>query len=201
MVAGVIGWAADRIAVHAGSLFPSSGYLLAEIVWKLATLGIMAWGLWRFERRRLDLAAMGFGTRRTLDGPPFPLGLFLIVLVGAVILWVTVGSSATSGSSYGKVHHVGTALIIGETLVRYPLTAFVEEGFFRGWLQPRLGRQGPVLAAVLWGVYHLQQVSTIPSLVVFGLALGALRWWLGNVRLTTAIHYVSDITFFAATYA
>jgi membrane protease YdiL (CAAX protease family) len=78
---------------------------------------------------------------------------------------------------------------------------FAEEAFFRGWLQPRLGRHGPVLSAVLWGGYHLQQTSTIPSLILFGLALGALRWWRGTVRIGAGFHFVGDAAFFLSTYA
>ncbi|HAM01013.1 MAG TPA: hypothetical protein DCQ30_02110 [Acidimicrobiaceae bacterium] len=200
LVAGAIGWGADRAAVDTGSYFPSTGYLLGEVGWKLATIGIMVWGLKKFEGRSLDLRATGFASDASASRPAFPVALFVVVLLASVTLWLTVGSSATTGSVYGTVHRAGLGLLLAEVLVRYPLTAFAEESFFRGWLQPRLGPSGPVLSAVLWGIYHLQQVSSIPSLIVFGLGLGALRWWLGNVRLTAAFHYASDVTFFVVTY-
>lgn len=92
------------------------------------------------------------------------------------------------------------ALAVAELLIRYPLTVIAEEAMFRGWMQPRLGRNGPVLSALLWAVYHLQQVSTIPTLVLFGLALGAVRWWRGNVRSSGLLHYASNAVFFVSTY-
>jgi hypothetical protein len=57
-----------------------------------------------------------------------------------------------------------------------------------------------VIAALLWGAYLLEQVSTIPSLVLFGILLELVRWWLGNVRLTGIVHYASDALFFTTTY-
>ena len=200
LIAGGIGWATDRAAVHAGWRFPSAGYFVAELVWKLATLGVMAWALHRYESRRLDSQTTGFTPDPNAEKLPFPVRSFAIASVAALVLSATIGRSASDASAYGNAHEAGTALVLAEVLLRYPLTVFAEEAFFRGWLQPRLGRNGPVLSAVLWAVYHLQQTSTIPSLVVFGLALGALRWWRGTVRVGATAHYLADVVFFLATY-
>jgi membrane protease YdiL (CAAX protease family) len=84
--------------------------------------------------------------------------------------------------------------------LRYPLTIVSEEAMFRGWMQPRLGRNGPLLSALLWAVYHLQQAAPIPSLILFGLVLGFVRWWTGNIRVGGVLHYLGDAGFFISTY-
>ena len=199
LVAGGVGWCTDRIAVHAGWTFPSFGYLIGEVVWKLASLGVLLWALRRYERAPLQLATIGLGP----DEAPtetFPTGPFFLVLAVALVLAATVGTPATRASAYSPARHAGLGLAVTELVIRYPLTVFSEEALFRGWLQPRLGRYGPILSALLWAIYHLQQASTIPSLVVFGLLLGGLRWLNGNVRLTSVIHYVSNAVFFITTY-
>src|SRR5207244_114853 len=131
-------------------------------------IGVMAWALRRYEGRRLDGETTGFTDASDAAKGPYPLAAAGAVLVAAVVLSATLGRSAGQASAYGEVHRAGIGLILAEVLIRYPLNVFAEEAFFRGWLQPRLGESGPVLSAVLWGGYHLQQVSTIPSLVLFG---------------------------------
>ena len=202
LVVGLIGLATDRIAVSAGWHFPSFGYLAGELVWKTATVAVMAWALWRFEHRRLTGATTGFAP--TEAAHPNRAGVALVggALAGgaSVLISNLLGASASSASTYGTVHKAGLVLVLAEVLVRYPLTVFAEEAFFRGWLQPRLGPRGPVLSGVLWGAYHLQQFRTIPQLLAFGVALGLLRWWRGNVRATATFHYLGDVTFFLSTY-
>jgi membrane protease YdiL (CAAX protease family) len=201
LAAGLVGWLTDRLAVHFGQTFPSMGYFLGEVVWKLATLAVLVWGVKKFDGRRLNLSSCGFTSVPSHVRTSYPIALSGIVLIGSSVLLITVGSSAANGSTYGVIHHAPLGVLLAEILIRYPLTAIVEESFFRGWLQPRLGRRGPVLSALLWSFYHLQQVSTIPFLIIFGLGLGALRWWLGNIRVSTCVHYFSDVGFFFATYA
>jgi membrane protease YdiL (CAAX protease family) len=118
----------------------------------------------------------------------------------AVAATFLLGAQAADADAYGGARHVGLALAAAELGVRYPLTVVAEETFFRGWMQPRLGRHGPVIAAVLWAGSHLQQANTIPSLVVVGLFLGLVRWWRGDVRVSGVLHYVSDAAFFVLTY-
>ena len=200
VVAGSVGWLTDRAAVHLGWRFPSAGYLAGEVVWKAATFAVLIWVIHRLGAMPISLESLGLRADPTVPREPFPIVPAVLVGAIAVGLSITVGSSATSANSYGTTHHVGVALALAELVVRYPLTVFVEETFFRGFMQPRLGPNGPVLSAVLWGLYHLQQASAIPSLVVFGLALGLLRWWTRTVRVTGLLHYVSDAAFFIGTY-
>jgi membrane protease YdiL (CAAX protease family) len=200
LVAGAVGWLTDRAAVHAGSRFPSGGYLIGELVWKAWTFAVLIWVLRRLGHGPVSLESLGLKKDRAQPREPFPFVLAVLVGAGAVALSMTVGSSATSSNSYGGSHHVGVGLAIAEIVVRYPLTVLVEEAFFRGFMQPRLGRNGPVFSALLWGLYHLQQASTIPSIVVFGLILGLIRWWTRTVRVTGTLHYLSNAAFFVGNY-
>ena len=199
VAAGSVGWLTDRAAIHADWPFPSTGYLVGELVWKAWTFVVLAWIL---RRRAETLGTRSLGLKSDPAQPRhrYPILLAVLVAAGAIALSTTIGSSATSARSFGPSHHVGLALALAELLVRYPLTVFVEEAFFRGWMQPRLGPNGPVLSALLWGVYHLQQIKTIPSIVVLGLGLGLVRWWTRNVRLTGLVHFASNAAFFVSNY-
>jgi membrane protease YdiL (CAAX protease family) len=200
LVAGVIGWLQHAIASGAGWHFPSGGALAGEVAWNLFTIAIAAWALWDYDGVRLTLRTAGFRGSDSPKATPFPWTAAIAVAAVSVTLWLLVGNSATSGSSYGRTHTVGLWLLLAEVLVRYPLTVLAEEALFRGVLQPRLGRYGPVLSALCWGCYHLQQASTIPQLVAFGIGLGYMRWRFGNVRLTGIVHYLGDAAFFVITY-
>jgi membrane protease YdiL (CAAX protease family) len=200
-IAGVVGFATDRAATSLGWHFPSFGYLAGEVIWKVATVVVMTAAVRRFERGRLDRATTGFAdSPRRMPGRQ-ELVVVTLVALGAVAASKLVGSSASSPSSFGAVHHAGLVLVLAEVLVRYPLTVFAEESFFRGWLQPRLPGAGVAGSALLWAGYHLQQVRTIPSLVLFGLGLGLIRAWTGNVRATALLHYGANVAFFVSTYA
>ena len=109
-------------------------------------------------------------------------------------------ASLASAETYGQVRTVSAGVLLLQVLVAYPLTVLAEEAFFRGFLQPRLPWAPPVLSGVLWAVHHLQQASTIPSLVPLGVALGIIRWWTGDVRVSGLVHYAGDVAFFLSSY-
>ena len=201
VAAGSVGWIQHEFTVRAGWRFPSGGALVGEVAWNLATIALAGWALWHYDGQRLTLRTTGFrGSDRSRESP-FPWAAAIAVAVAAMAISLLVGNSATSGSSYGTAHTVSMWVVGGEVVLRYPLTVFAEETLFRGILQPRLGRYGPVLAAVCWGCYHLQQASTIPQLIAFGIGLGYLRWRTGSVRVTGIAHYLGDAIFFVLTYA
>jgi membrane protease YdiL (CAAX protease family) len=74
------------------------------------------------------------------------------------------GTSSGNASAYGTVTKVTVGLLVFELAVRYPLTVFAEESFFRGYLQPRLPWAPPILSGVLWAGFHLQQPTPSPPL-------------------------------------
>jgi len=204
-VAGLVGVCTTAIASALGWGFPSFGYLFETVVWKLATIGILAWGLQVFEHRRPTLAVVGYrqseswpvGEARRRSGKAMVgLGVGFILFVPFSFL----GTSAGNPSAYGPVRHASLALVLAQLLVCYPLTVVAEETFFRGWLQPRLGPWGPISSALLWSGYHLEQWRTIPSLIPLGIILGVVCWWTGNVRTSSVLHYLSNAIFFIASY-
>lgn len=60
-VVGLIGLVTHAAAVGRGWTFPSLGYAAGIVVWKLATLGVLAATLWRVERQPLSATALGLG--------------------------------------------------------------------------------------------------------------------------------------------
>src|SRR5260221_7115410 len=113
---GLIGLATDRIAVSAGWHFPSFGYLAGELVWKAATVAVMARAVWRFEHRRLTGPTTGFVPT---EGPqPSRVGVALVggALAGAASVLISnlLGASASSASSYGAVHKSGLVLVLAD---------------------------------------------------------------------------------------
>jgi membrane protease YdiL (CAAX protease family) len=199
-IIGVTAAAAIAGLITLGQDFPSFGSFATSMVWKLAMGAILLWGWRRWEACDPDAASLGFRAGRLDRSRTRPA---LLGLAGCAVLAVIIGQlfpSATSGEAYGTVQKAGLALTLAELLIRYPTTVLVEEAFFRGWLQPRIPRWAPVASGVLFAAFHLQQVSTIPSLIPLGIALGIIRWWTDNVRATSVIHYASNATFFVTTY-
>jgi membrane protease YdiL (CAAX protease family) len=197
-----VGLSAHVLAESRGWYFPSFGYLAGELLWKLATVAIMLWCFRRWEHRRPGAVDVGLALDPTERLPSARVAVPALVLAVAAIVVVPniFGANAGSGASYGTIHKAGLLLILGELLLRYPLTVMAEEMFFRGWLQPRLGPWGPVLSGVLTGLYHLQQAATIPQSIMIGIVLGVIRWWTGTIRAGVVVHYISDASFFLATY-
>jgi membrane protease YdiL (CAAX protease family) len=84
---------------------------------------------------------------------------------------------------------ISAAVLTMQLLLRIPLTVFVEETLFRGWV---LDRHGITASALLFAAYHFSQWWTIAALAPFGLVLalirvatrsiwpGAIAHWFGN---------------------
>ena len=136
-VAGLVGVGTTAIASVLGWGFPSFGYLFETVVWKLVTIGILAWGLQFFEHRRPNLVVVGYRqsegwpvgeARRRSRKAMVGLGIGLILFVPFSFL----GTSAGNPSAYGPVNHASLALVLAQLLVCYPLTVVAEETFFPG---------------------------------------------------------------------
>ncbi|HEY8477981.1 MAG TPA: CPBP family intramembrane glutamic endopeptidase [Chloroflexota bacterium] len=206
LAVGLVGLGTHWAAKHLGWDFPSFGYAVGIVVWKLATLGLLAHALWRYEGRALDARALGL-TRDVFSRERRATARVAgLALLGTAALWFAVaqipglGTSLASAETYGQIRTVSAGVLLLQVLVAYPLTVLAEEAFFRGFLQPRLPWAPPVLSGVLWAVHHLQQASTIPSLVPLGVALGIIRWWTGDVRVSGLVHYAGDVAFFLSSY-
>jgi membrane protease YdiL (CAAX protease family) len=196
LVAGAIGLPTALLE------FPSFPASLAGIGWKLGTVAVMLLAIRTFERRRPTAEAVGLKPVRS----PVRTDRTVVAVVGIIAMVVVSASwdripglreldAAGSASSYGSTGRITTALLLFELLVRYPITVLAEESFFRGFIQPRLTLAAPVVGGLLFAAYHLQQWQTIPSLVPFGIALGLLRWWLGNIWPGAVLHYAGNAMF------
>ena len=72
---------------------------------------------------------------------------------------------------------------------------WVEELYFRGYLLPRLSRYGrwaPVLGGLLFGLYHVWQLFSFPTVFLLGVALGYVVWWKRDIRISIGLHVVAN---------
>lgn len=91
-------------------------------------------------------------------------------------------------------------VLIALFALRLPLDGLVvpwiEELYFRGYLQPRLHRFGiwaPMIGHGLFTLYHLWQPWNLPSIFVAVLPLAYLTWWTRDVRLAIAVHATVNV--------
>lgn len=204
-VAGLLGLVTQITADALGWAFPSIGSSLLSIVWKVGILLLLWWALRRYERRGLDAETMGYRARPVdvaARGERTRVAIPSIIAAGvaAAVVPNLPGVVDLNAESFGGPQDVGIAVILVELLLRYPLTVVAEESFFRGFLQPRLPRWAPVASGVLFAAYHLQQARTIIALIPFGILLGVVRWWQGDVRATSVLHYAANAFFFVSNY-
>ena len=72
---------------------------------------------------------------------------------------------------------------------------WVEELYFRGYLMPRLSRYGkwsPLLSGLFFGLYHLWQIYSFPTVFLLGTALGYIVWWKKDIRLSIGLHVIAN---------
>jgi membrane protease YdiL (CAAX protease family) len=181
-------------------------YAAHTLAWHAIVLLVIALVLPRVERQSLrTLVGVWWSKRRPPSEHPAALLWFAIIVSGALafsplrLALIDVGWRALPGPAWsvnspsgnrGAIPFaVGPGLLMLQLVVRIPLTVFVEETLFRGWV---LERHGLVASAVLFAAYHLSQWWTIGALIPFGLVLALLRaatrslWpgaighWVGN---------------------
>ena len=72
---------------------------------------------------------------------------------------------------------------------------WVEELYFRGYLLPRISRFGrwtPLLGGLLFGLYHIWQLYSFPTVFLLGLALAYIVWRTRDIRLSISLHVVAN---------
>jgi membrane protease YdiL (CAAX protease family) len=72
---------------------------------------------------------------------------------------------------------------------------WVEELYFRGYLLPRLSRYGwwtPLLGGLFFGLYHVWQAFSFPTLFLLGTALAVVVWWKRDIRLSIGLHVFAN---------
>ena len=203
--AGLCGFALDSAARRLGWSYPSLGSSAALLAWGTATLGLVRYGVRRYDSDKPWVTAIGLtgGRQRSELWRRTPVALFGLAGAGALSIVMDrlpFGQALVGAEAFGDAQKVGAGVLLTELLVRYPTTVFAEEALFRGWLQPRMPA-GVLVSALLWAGFHLQQIPTIPALIPFGIALGTIRWWSGNIRATLAVHYLGNAVFLLTTHA
>jgi membrane protease YdiL (CAAX protease family) len=72
---------------------------------------------------------------------------------------------------------------------------WVEELYFRGYLLPRLSRYGkwaPLLGGLFFGLYHVWQLFSFPTVFLLGVALGYVVWWKRDIRISIGLHMFAN---------
>jgi membrane protease YdiL (CAAX protease family) len=72
---------------------------------------------------------------------------------------------------------------------------WIEELYFRGYLLPRLSRYGkwaPLLSGLLFGLYHVWQLFSFPTVFLLGVALGYVVWWKRDIRIGIGLHVFAN---------
>ena len=72
---------------------------------------------------------------------------------------------------------------------------WVEELYFRGYLLPRLSRYGkwaPLLGGLFFGLYHVWQLFSFPTVFLLGVALGYVVWWKRDIRISIGLHVFAN---------
>jgi membrane protease YdiL (CAAX protease family) len=72
---------------------------------------------------------------------------------------------------------------------------WVEELYFRGYLMPRISRYEkwtPLLGGLFFGLYHIWQLYSFPTVFLLGAALGYVVWWKKDIRLSISLHVFAN---------
>jgi membrane protease YdiL (CAAX protease family) len=72
---------------------------------------------------------------------------------------------------------------------------WVEELYFRGYLLPRLSQYGkwaPLLGGLFFGLYHVWQLFSFPTVFLLGMALGYVVWWKRDIRISVGLHVFAN---------
>ena len=72
---------------------------------------------------------------------------------------------------------------------------WVEELYFRGYLMPRISRYEtwtPLLGGLFFGLYHIWQLYSFPTVFLLGAALGYIVWWNKDIRLSIGLHVFAN---------
>jgi len=72
---------------------------------------------------------------------------------------------------------------------------WVEELYFRGYLMPRISRYEkwtPLLGGLFFGLYHIWQLYSFPTVFLLGAALGYIVWWKEDIRLSIGLHVFAN---------
>jgi membrane protease YdiL (CAAX protease family) len=128
-----------------------------------------------------------------------------VLWAAAVFLIASTATTAVSSALGGAPPNTAFLLPYGMTesvvwVLVSVTAAMCEEIVFRGYLQRQLAAltksaaAGIVLQAIAFGVSHgYQGAASIATTGLYGLLLGLLAWWRGNIRACALVHATTDI--------
>jgi membrane protease YdiL (CAAX protease family) len=99
----------------------------------------------------------------------------------------------TQYQTYPK--NVLTAVFMLQLALTGVVLPWVEELYFRGYLMPRLSRYGkwaPLLGGLLFGLYHVWQLFSFPTVFLLGTALAYVVWWKRDIRMSVTLHVLAN---------
>jgi membrane protease YdiL (CAAX protease family) len=156
--------------VHAG--LKRMGHSLTEFTGRWAGVGDVAWDVFFAALVLVAIDTAMWALKLALGDPPSNVGFLLPHGLTDSLLWIAL--SVTAG--------------------------VCEELVFRGYLQRQLSAlsgsaaAGVALQALVFGVAHgYQGLPSIAKTATYGLGLGLLAWWRGNIRSGIIAHAATDV--------
>lgn len=175
-----------------------SGLFALQLLLVLALVGWFVLG-WRGRPAGAAVRQLGLRARRPLTEVGLGLGLGVLAWAAALLttavvaaLWGAVGGGlpALDDAAAQRIGAIA-ALPVGLRLAVAVTAGVVEEVFFRGFLQGRLGIAG---ASVLFVVAHVGygQPFLLVGVAVLSGIYGAMVRWRGNVWAAVVAHFLFD---------
>jgi membrane protease YdiL (CAAX protease family) len=93
---------------------------------------------------------------------------------------------------------ISLALLVATVVVRWPISVVAQQILFFGWLQPRLGDQGPRIAALLYAAFHLANPLLMLTVIPLGFLFAYQRKRTGSIRSGLVTHYAINVAFVIA---
>ena len=126
-----------------------------------------------------------------LDTSGYPPLLAFLLAVTLVDLPVLLGVMLVAGKKRNGRYSL-EGVVLYRDKVSWP---WVEELYFRGYLLPRLSRYGkwtPLLGGLFFGLYHVWQLFSFPTLFLLGTALAVVVWWKRDIRISIGLHVFAN---------
>jgi membrane protease YdiL (CAAX protease family) len=200
-----------KLGLHSSGYPPLLPFLLAVLLVDLPILlGLMLFeGRKRNGRWSLDGVVLYREKLSWVTFAPVFVGAFVVIYALMMVmtpissLWTSTLFSwlpdwmfldeQTQYRAYGK--SVLTLVFTLQLVLTGVVLPWVEELYFRGYLMPRLSRYGkwaPLLGGLLFGLYHVWQLFSFPTVFLLGTALGYVVWWKQDIRMSVTLHVFAN---------
>jgi hypothetical protein len=106
--------------------------------------------------------------------------------------WYFYDEEINSGYTKNALLITGIARLFVDGLI----IPFAEELYFRGYLLPRISGNGlkvPLLASILFALYHFWQPWNYPSLLIISAILVFSAWYCKNYKISLYLHIILNL--------